>query len=211
MSENGSKEKKLSSFMLDITSKIFNGEILNEAKLTSQLFTSFIVIGIVTHLFFSNVYSSYGNYGPATSLIWGYSIILFSMFSIMFLNQANDSASNLNLKMIQVDDIILMVLILWLISLNSKFSKKINTKTVPNNFYNYSFWSTILIALELVIFILKMTISNNGSLDLEHSMHTSNKTIMANINFISYLLLTLIFILIIIQQIILDNFSVDIL
>lgn len=211
MSENGSKEKKLSSFMLDITSKIFNGEILNEAKLTSQLFTSFIVIGIVTHLFFSNVYSSYGNYGPATSLIWGYSIILFSMFSIMFLNQVNDSASNLNLKMIQVDDIILMVLILWLISLNSKFSKKINTKTVPNNFYNYSFWSTILIALELVIFILKMTISNNGSLDLEHSMDTSNKTIMANINFISYLLLTLIFILIIIQQIILDNFSVDIL
>ena len=81
MAENRSKQNKISSFMLDITSKIFNGEIIKEAKLTSQLFTSFIVIGIITHLFFSNIYSSYGNYGPATSLIWGYSIIIFSMFS----------------------------------------------------------------------------------------------------------------------------------
>jgi len=210
MAENSTKQNKVSSFMIDITSKILNGEILKESKLTSQLFTSFIVIGIVTHLFFSNIYSSYGNYGPATSLIWGYSIILFSMFGIIFLSQVNDSAANLNLKMIQVDDIILMVLILWLISLNSKFSKKINTKKVPTNFYNYSFWSTILIALELVIFIIKMTISNNGSLGLE-DIFGNNKNIMANINFISYLLLTLIFILIIIQQIILDNFSVDIL
>lgn len=210
MADNSLDQKKVSSFMLDITGKIFNGEIIKEAKLTSQLFTSFIVIGIITHLFFSNIYSSYGNYGPATSLIWGYSIILFSMFSIIFLSQINDSASNLNLKAIQVDDIILMVFLVWLISLNSKFSRKINTRKVPTNFYNYSFWSTVLIALELIIFILKMTIANDNSASIGN-MINNNKNLMNNINFISYLILTLIFILIIIQQIILDNFSVDIL
>ena len=209
-SNKNESEKKVSSFMLDITSKIFNGEILKEAKLTSQLFTSFMIVGIFTHLMFSNIYSSHGGYGPATSLIWGYTIIVFSMFSIIFLNQANDSNTNINFKSIQIDDIILMVFIIWLISLNTKFSKKINSRKVPVSFYNYSFWTTILILLQLIIFIVKMSISNNDNIkDILNSDNKNN--IMANINFISYLLLTLIFILIIIQQIILDNFSVDIL
>ena len=194
------------TFMNTVIKHIANGEILKEGQLTSQLFTCFIFVGIFTHLFFSNIYSSYGTYGPASSLIWGYSIILFSMFSLIFLNQINDSVNNLNLKNIEINDIILMVFIIWLISLNSKFSTKINSRRVPNNFYNYSWWTTLLISIELFIFIIGMTIANQFQ-----NITNGIKNIKTNITFISSLILILIFMLIIIQQIILDNFSVDIL
>lgn len=194
------------TFMNTIIKHIVNGEILEERQLTSQLFTSFIFVGIFTHLFFSNIYSSYGTYGPASSLIWGYTIVLFSMISLIFLNQTNDSINNVNLKNIQVNDIVLIVFIIWLISLNSKFSTKINSRRVPNNFYNYSWWTTILIGIELCIFIIGMTVSNNIS-----KLSDGIKNIKNNITFMSTLILILIFMLIIIQQIILDNFSVDIL
>ena len=194
------------TFMNTIIKHIVNGEILEERQLTSQLFTSFIFVGIFTHLFFSNIYSSYGTYGPASSLIWGYTIILFSMISLIFLNQTNDSINNVNLKNIKVNDIVLIVFIIWLISLNSKFSTKINSRRVPSNFYNYSWWTTILVGIELFIFIIGMTISNNIS-----KLSNGIKNITNNITFMSTLILILIFMLIIIQQIILDNFSVDIL
>jgi len=195
------------SFMNFIFHKIMNGEVLNKSKLSSYIFTSFIVVGIVTHLFFSNIYSSHGNYGPASALVWGYTIILFSMFSLLFLQQISNSSVNLDLKKIKIDSIILMVLIIWLISLNSKNYKKINSRRVPNNFYSYSWYTTLLIMIELIIFITQITISSGyGNMDNEIS-----KSIMQNVNFVSYFLLVLIFMLIIIQQIILDNFSVDVL
>ena len=205
---NGGTNSEQISFINHIIRKIINGETLNDSKLTSYIFMSFICVGIFTHLFFSNVYSSHGNYGPASALIWGYSIVLLSIFSLLFLQQTNSSSINVSLKDIPVDNIILMVLILWIITINVKNSKKINSRKVPNNFYSYSWSTTILIMLQLVIFIIKMTILSDSS---NNSLFKDFSTIMSNINFISYLLLTLIFILIIIQQIILDNFSVDVL
>ena len=204
---SSSEIKNETSFMNLIFQKIMNGEVLNKSKLSSYIFTSFIWVGIITHLFFSNIYSSHGNYGPASALVWGYTIILFSMFSLLFLQQISNSSVNLDLKQLKIDNIILMVLIIWLISLNSKNYKKINSNKVPNNFYSYSWYTTLLIMIELVIFITQITISNNNQ-DLSSMI---NKNIMQNINFVSYLLLVLIFMLIIIQQIILDNFSVDVL
>ena len=206
---NGESKSENISFINHIVKKIINGETLNDLKLTNYIFMSFICVGIFTHLFFSNVYSTHGNYGPASALIWGYSIVLLSIFSLLFLQQTNSSSVNVSLKDIPVDNIILMVLILWIITINVKNSKKINSRKVPNNFYSYSWSTTILIMLQLVIFVLKMTILSDSSSN--NSLFKDFSTVMSNINFISYLLLTLIFILIIIQQIILDNFSVDVL
>ncbi len=205
---NGGSNSEQISFINHIVRKIINGETLNDSKLTTYIFTSFICVGIFTHLFFSNIYSSHGNYGPASALVWGYGIILLSIFSLLFLQQTNNSSVNVSLKQIPVDNIILMVLILWIITINVKNSKKINSRKVPNNFYNYSWSTTILIMLELVIFMLKMTILSDSS---NTNLFKDSTNTISNINFISYLLLTLIFLLIIIQQIILDNFSVDVL
>ena len=77
---------------------------------------------------------------------------------------------------------------------------------MPSTFYNYSWWTTILITMQLFIFVIGMTIGNNFS-----NITQGIKTIKTNVTFISSLILILIFMLIIIQQIILDNFSVDIL
>ena len=163
---SSSEIKNETSFMNLIFQKIMNGEVLNKSKLSSYIFTSFIWVGIITHLFFSNIYSSHGNYGPASALVWGYTIILFSMFSLLFLQQISNSSVNLDLKQLKIDNIILMVLIIWLISLNSKNYKKINSNKVPNNFYSYSWYTTLLIMIELVIFITQITISNNNRLPI---------------------------------------------
>ena len=63
-----------------------------------------------------------------------------------------------------------------------------------------------MISIELFIFIISMTIANQIE-----AISNGIKHIKTNITFISSLILILIFMLIIIQQIILDNFSVDIL
>ena len=43
------------TFMNSIINKIMEGEIIKDSRATSYIFTSFIFVGIITHLFFSNI------------------------------------------------------------------------------------------------------------------------------------------------------------
>ena len=121
-----------------IISEIFMGKVIQESEFTSKIFTTFIFIGLLTHLIFNNVYSNLGTYGPATALVWGYTLIFFSMVIIVYLNSLQKYETNF-FKMVDIETVILMFYILWLISLNMNHSKKINSNSMPRNFYSYSY------------------------------------------------------------------------
>ena len=187
---------------------IVNGDVIKDAQLSGNVFTSFIVVGIFTHLFFRNMYSSTGTYGPASALIWGYSLIVISMLSITFLNNVHKKSTNV-IQAINAESLLLMILLLWLITMNINNSKKINSGKLPKKFYTYSYISSIVVLFQLIIFLINSVIPNINEFD--SYIMESRDNILRNIAFMNYILLFLNFILIIIQQIILDNFSVDIL
>ena len=58
----------------------------NDAKIANPVFIALIAVGIFIKLALSFGKSDDGSLGPANSLIWGYSIVLFSLVGIIFLN-----------------------------------------------------------------------------------------------------------------------------
>jgi hypothetical protein len=188
-----------------VVQNVFNGNVLKDSQFSSQIFTVFIFVGLFTHIVFSGIYSKHGTYGPATALVWGYTIVFFSIVMIIYYNNQS-SRSNDIFKIVDIETLLLLFYILWLISLNANNMKKINSNNLPRNYFSYSYMTSIIIALQTLLFIFFTTIKANNIQSSE-----KEKGIISNIKFINYIFTFLNFMLIIIQQIILDNFSVDML
>ena len=188
-----------------VVKNVFIGNVLKDSQFSSQIFTVFIFIGLLTHVIFSGIYSTHGTYGPATALVWGYSIVFFSITMIIYYNNQTNNSTDI-FKIVDIETMLLLFYMLWLISLNANNMKKINSNNLPRNYYSYSYITSIIIALQSILFIFFTTLKSNG---LKPS--DGEKSMVTNIKFINYIFTFLNFILIIIQQIILDNFSVDML
>ena len=68
--------------------KLVEVELIEDKKLTSNIFKSFILIGVFTKIMFglSKIHDPiYGSYGPATISLWSYGIIILSFICIFFL------------------------------------------------------------------------------------------------------------------------------
>jgi len=153
-----------------------------------QLFLGFIFIGLLVKILM-------GFTAPATSLIWGYFIIIFSIIGLIFLQvdpEKNDFSAISNLFQ---PLLLLIIVLLWNISINLRFFKQINKKTVPKQYYMWSGFSTILISAIVIIAVL--------------SYIQSDTTNSKSFNVYNYVLLLLNLIVTVIQQVILDNFTVD--
>ena len=126
-------------------------ENIKETRFNLSIFSGFILIGFVVIALFSSL-SEDGTSGPASSSLWGYSIILFSLIGIVFVK----------IKMIEKDEnksvlsyvignglpiFLLLFNILWLISLNVTYFDDINKGLVSKDFYEYSMLNNILDAL----------------------------------------------------------------
>ena len=179
-------------------SSVIKGKMENTEN--QYIFIIIIFVGAVTHLFFSNYYSMSGGYGPATALLWGYSLIIFAIFFKIIIDAKR--ASFLTGTTIQM--MILVSLMLWLVIINVQNLYKLNTGKVPTSYSMYSSWTTIFILLHLLLYITNITNYN------EENSKTFNK-IMQNSSLISLITLFLIFVLIFVQHTILLNFSVDVL
>lgn len=188
-----------------VIKNVLIGNLIKDSQFISQIFTVFIFVGLLTHLIFSTMYSSTGTYGPATALIWGYSIVFFSIIMVIYNNNITNTKDNI-FKIVDVETIILLFYMLWLISINSRYMKKINTNSLPRKFYSYSYISSIIITFQTLLFIFFTTLKSSGLNNIDGASE-----MIKNIRFINHIFTLLNFILIVIQQIILDNFSVDML
>ena len=194
--------------------EVLKSQILTEANISSRIFFVFIFIGIMMKIIFGNMdlYDPVdGNYGPASVTIWSYGIVMFSIICLIFLNIVISDKDEKITKIISIDMSVLIIYILWIISFNMKHFKKINKKKKPDNYNLYSNLSLFVILFQTLFFLLNYLIKSQDGSNGSNNFIDSNKDLFKKIDFINHLLMVLNFILILIQQSILDNFSVDIL
>jgi len=179
-------------------------------NLVFSVFVGFVIIGLVIKMFFSTKQPD-GSSGPASALIWGYSMVCFSILGILFIATTLGSKGEKPLaKLLSsgVPLLILMLLLLWAISFNLKYYDKINKGFVAEEYYTWSDISTTIIIFQVVlvciyiknVFLKKI---NGGNIDAKSS-NDSNKAMMA-----MYFMVLLNAICLGIQQVVLDNFTTD--
>jgi hypothetical protein len=185
--------------------KLKNEDIKKNIDISVQLFLGLIVIGCI--LKFMTIFikdnSENTGMGRATASIWGYSLIILAFLGIIILKMQDiDYGYIKSIEAIPYYQYILIGIILFLIYINSTFSKQINKGYISENYMQWDIWNTIFI-----FFISLLMIFNyiNNSFDLV----SKNEGYDTIINKLIYFILFLTFIISIIQYIILQNFTVD--
>ena len=192
---------------------IKNGDatIDSEVKFIPSILFCFIFIALLSKLIFShiNVSDPHGSNGIATVNLMCYSMIIFSLVILIFTttilkngSMNNETDDNPILKSISIETFVIVIYLFWIITINIKYYRHINLRRVPKNFFLYSNLSHAIIVFQILFTgVNYMILLYNADMDedLGRKMHTIN-----------FLLIFLNFILILIQQIILENFTVDI-
>ena len=174
-------------------------EIFADQSKINPVFFSLVLVGLFIKMALSElVLSNDGTTGPASSLIWGYSLVIFSLIGIVVVNVdpgSNEWSDIKNLPWVMLMTIVLMV---WVIGINIQYYKQINLKTVPEEFFTWSSYSTILLLCLIGISVYQYALSSSGKTEIASSLYI-------------YSVLVLIFNLIAvsIQQVILNCFYVD--
>jgi hypothetical protein len=178
----------------------------NDVGIAESFFTMLLIIGICIKLL--------GNIGltvigQATSTIWGYTVVLFALLGIIILQFDTTEVDFFKqIKTIPNYMFWLVVLIIWVLSLNIKYYEVINKQKVPpefNMWNNWSTWSLLIITITIPFtFMLKKT---NYYVNTKSSYFLKNSE--QDLITIIYFILLIVFIIIGIQNIILQNFSVD--
>lgn len=187
---------------------VLRSKFIEESTITVRVLFLFIFIALFAQLMFSNfdVSDEYGNQGYASVSLMSYMIILLSVLGLVFNNaivNMDDLESDQSfIKIISTEMLVLFIYILWLMSIYTKYYKHINMRQVPQNFYLYSNLTNLVLMFQVLFFMVRF-ISDNDNDD-------SIKEQVDKIIFLNYLLSFLNFFLILIQQMILDNFLVDI-
>lgn len=157
------------------------------AILTTFIYISYTIM-LITYLFNISDMNE-GTYGKASILLWCYSIIFFSIFFKYFLPEQRTGRG----KTIFI--IILVFLIFWVISINLNFFKEINMNKMPNSYGNYSFITNILLLL------LTSILFGIFGITYDIQYYTIIVGIIIVFTFFSLL----------VQQLMLDNYYVDVL
>lgn len=132
----------------------------NPNILNNMILVGLVFVGLIIKLFFG--FKGNSNNGPASSLIWGYSIVIFSLLGLSFtILSAPDIPSKSQKSILGISKvfinfmpiILLLVGLTWLINLNINNYDLINLGDVSNTYYNYSHITTLLIIIQIIIII----------------------------------------------------------
>ena len=92
----------------------FVDKLVNADNKGQQIFFGFIFIGLLVKI-------GLGIVAPATALLWGYFIIIFSIIGLVFL-KVDPTKNNMSaLKLLFQPLLLLILVLLWNISLNLRF------------------------------------------------------------------------------------------
>lgn len=138
--------------------------------------------GIMIKIFFQENYSKLGNIGPATTTIWGYGLTSLALSIMIFVaisytNRKGGTTGDLfgerinfysSLGMI-TPIVVTLLVIIYIIYLNIIFFTRINSNKVTPDYHTYSFMSSTLLLLQIVLisnYLLKTLKSNDASEDI---------------------------------------------
>ncbi len=162
-------------------------------------------VGIIIKLFFSENYSKLGNIGPASSTIWGYGLTTIALSIMVFMGiyvskkaletPTNGKKGNLaGTILINVLPIILtLFIIMYTIYLNFSYFTRINTDKVTRDYHTYSFMSSLLIIVQIILIstYLFNYILNDKSVENAKKIELSKSItyILSVVNFIFILMI----------------------
>jgi len=188
--------------------------------------------GIIIKIFFqANIDDTAGHVGPASTTIWGYGITAFALFIMIFMsfymsdsnnkfiekrNKKNgiikeESFFTSLIKMILGDGIPIFLtfcILIYVIYINFVHFNRINRGAVSDSYYTYSFYSSLLIIIQITL-IIKYMYNSLGLLNKTNTITESNikQTIM--IKSASYILVLINLVFVMIQHILLSFYSTD--
>lgn len=182
---------------------------LNDQESTSiRVFQAFTIFGISSAWIFggrSIQDTEHGLYGPASVVVWGYMTSFISLGCILLLQFiTNPNKENIDVLK-NISGVFTIILMIWIISINLKHFKNINMNLVPNSYYDYSSWTYFLLFVQSIFTFMTMPSSKDGS------SNGSEEDKKKQLSMLNVVLVFLSFVLVMIQQIILDKFSVDVL
>jgi len=126
-----------------------------QADKGKQLFFGFIFTGLLIKIGLSFA-------AAASALLWGYFIIIFSIIGLLFLKVDPSKNNTTAVKLLLHPLLLLIIILLWNISITLRFFDQINQKTVPTQYFMWSWFSTILIVSIIVSqFFWKNPIKNS--------------------------------------------------
>lgn len=188
--------------------------------------------GIIIKVFFQESHSRLGNIGPASTTIWGYGMTSLALFFMMFISfylkdreeetkQDNPIFNLFNNNTTKQDDSILntlinyilndslpifltLLIIIYIMYLNFNFFKRINSNRVTDTFHTYSFFSSLMIIIQLGL-ICKYMFEKLNTVQRSKDVK-DNGTKLKGVIFV---LSTINFIFILIMHILLKFFSTD--
>jgi len=160
--------------------------------------------GIVIKLFFSENYSRLGNVGPATTTIWGYGLTSLALTIMIFVaisytnKDKNDETLfgnkiNFFASLGTITPIILTLLVMiYIIYLNLLFFTRINTNKVTPDYHTYSFMSSTLLLLQILLisnYLFKILNKTSTKEDLTLELTKMLTYVLAVVNMIFILMI----------------------
>jgi hypothetical protein len=141
--ENGHPIKENSSIPFDVTTMLI-----------------LAIFGIIVKLFLSGGKSEDGSTGPASATVWGYGLSSVALVGILLCSFSLTNRKTIDMSPLQalikifrssLPIVATLAVLCWIIVINSKFMKKINSGKVAPDFEKFSLFSTILIIFQLLI------------------------------------------------------------
>lgn len=179
---------------------------------TVNFFAGLIFLSFIVKLVFGGT-STDGYTGDASTTLWSYSIVLLSLICILVLQniipKTSDSSSGGSLG--QIFPVILtIVAFMWSLTMNLKYYTKLNKGEIAKEYYAWSNMSTMFLMIQTLLLVALVRSKFNYILSGDYRKVDSGgsggkvKILFGNIFF-----MVIIFIVLGIQQVILDKFTVD--
>ena len=174
------------------------------------------IMGMAIKVFFGNVTSTDGSYGRANATIWGYGLVAIAILVVMFINYAiHDKVMRIEKKgatgiidflkaflSSSMASFLTVVILLWIIALNTFYYTQINQGGVAKEYYQLSAGTSLLFVFQIIcIFqLLKSYISiklkekteDPGGVAITQSRVTIATYFIASINLIVAGMMTII-------------------
>ena len=183
-------------------------KLQEDESISIKIFKAFTIFGISSAWIFGGKTiqdTEHGLYGPASIVVWSYTTSFISLGCILLLQfMMNPNKHNIDVLK-NISGVFTIILMIWIISINLKHFKNINMNLVPDSYYEYSSWTYLLLLVQSIFTYVTMPSSKEETND-----EVAKKRI-SQLSMLNVVLVFLSFVLVLIQQIILDNFSVDVL
>jgi len=188
------------------------------------------IAGIIVKIFFEENYTKLGRSGPASTTIWGYgltaiSLVLMIFMAIYLTTKKSEQRGKLLLERGAKDKsifsyyieilssgaipvILTLGIVVYIISLNFMYFTRINSNKVSSSYSVYSFFSSLLVVIQIGIIIKYMYSILNG-INTKRNEMPQKQNEQSILKGLSLIVITINYIFVLILHILLAFFSTD--